>query len=624
MKSSDFKSFHILSYAAVVLVICASIVSAQSGSSTNVEATGSAAIFAGKTLDYWLAEAAGKRHAEPVDLVARALSKAVLNDESSIKVRAADALSALGPAAKPAVPALIAQLGHEQPWVRVSVMAALACVGKEGVPALIDVFQNQTGGPRIRSAFVLGAIGADAKAAVPALAEGMKVETPANQVRLAGILNQIDPDNYPGNVSTRPGPRIELDAAEMTFSAVAGDWPQFHGPNRDSICREQGLLSEWPEEGPKLLWKIEGLGRGFSGISIAAGRIFTMGDRPVDGGQEAQFVIAYNLDNRRELWATRVGPPFQTGPRCTPTVDGDLLYVIGTEGDLLCLQAASGETKWQKDLVDDFGGKIMTGWKFCESPLVDGGRLICTPGADDAVMVAMNKITGKVIWQTSVPDLGDKGADGAGYSSPVVAEIDGVRQYIQLVGRGVISVEAETGRFLWGYNGVANNIANIPTPIVAGNYVFCTTAYNTGSALLEIERHGDAFKAQEMYFINPRDFANHHGGVVRVGEHVYGGHGSNKGDPACIELATGKIVWKERSPSRGSAGVLYADGHLIFRYDRGEVLLVEADPTEFRIKGRFSPISGEGPAWPHPVIHKGKLYLRHGDVLGCYDVRAYK
>jgi outer membrane protein assembly factor BamB len=272
--------------------------------------------------------------------------------------------------------------------------------------------------------------------------------------------------------------------------------------------------------------------------------------------------------------------------------------------------------------VEDFGGKYMSVWKFSESPLVDGDRLICTPGGSQAMMVALDKHTGKEIWRCAIPDLGPEGADGAGYCSAVVAEIDGVRQYVQMVGRGVIGVEADGGRFLWGYNRVANNVANITAPAVRGNYVFASTAYNTGSVLLRISRGGEEFQAEEVYFIHPRNFQNHHGGFVIVGDYVYGGHGPNCGDPACVKLATGEVVWKERAPARGSAAVLYADDHLIFRYDRGEVLLIEATPDELKIKGRFEAIQGDGPAWPHPVVHQGKLYLRHGDLLLCYDLRA--
>jgi outer membrane protein assembly factor BamB len=369
-----------------------------------------------------------------------------------------------------------------------------------------------------------------------------------------------------------------------------------------------------------LLWKLQGLGTGYSTVSIANGAIITMGDRSGTDGAEAQFVIAFDRATRTELWATRVGPPHKDGPRSTPTIDGDLVYALGTEGDLLCLETKTGAVRWQKNLPRDFGGQMMSRWKFAESILVDGGRVICTPGARDAALVALDAKSGDVVWKCAVPDLGPQGKDGAGYASAMVTTIDGVRQYVQLLGRGAVGVEAATGRFLWGYNRIANGTANIPSPVVRGRYVFVTTNYRTGSALLRINRAGDTFEAEEIFFLRSRQFENHHGGVVLVDGYVYGGHGANKGIPVCINLATGSIAWKAKAPARGSACVLSADGHIIFRYDRGLVALVEATPEKFVLKGSFEPPTGSGPAWAHPVVHDRKLYLRHDDLLLCYDL----
>ncbi len=406
-------------------------------------------------------------------------------------------------------------------------------------------------------------------------------------------------------------------------AAETPDWPHFRGPDCDGKCTETGLLQEWPEGGPELLWKLEGLGNGYSSVSIAEGKIFTMGDRETADGSESQFVIAYDLASQRELWTARVGPPHRDGPRCTPTIDDGLAYAIGTAGDLVCLDATTGSVRWRKSFSDDFGGKMMTGWKYSESPLIDGEKLVCTPGGPDATFVALNKRTGELIWKCALPEIGKRGKDGAGYSSMVVAEIDGLRQYIQILGRGAVGVAADTGKCLWGYNRVANGIANIPTPVVRGNYVFVTTSYKTGSALLKLTRQGDGMKVEEVYFLGPETFENHHGGVVLLGDYLYGGDGQNNGTPVCLELMTGKIVWKPKAPAGGSAAMLYADGRLIFRYDKGPIFLVEATPEAFNVKGSFTPPKGGGPAWPHPVIHDGKLYLRHKDLLMCYDVRGH-
>lgn len=409
-----------------------------------------------------------------------------------------------------------------------------------------------------------------------------------------------------------------------TVAAAQSDWPRFRGPDCTGVCPETGLMREVPEGGPRLLWQMEGCGTGYSSVAIVDGRILTMGDRP-DGSQTSQFVIAFDLDTQEELWATKIGPPHKDGSRCTPTVNGDHLYALGTAGDLVCLETATGKLKWKKNLEQDFGGRMMSGWKWSESPLVDGDRLICTPGTTEAVLVALDKHTGDLIWKTALPDIGSRGKDGAGYSSVVAATIDGVRQYLTIVGRGAIGVAAETGDFLWGYNRIANNVANIPSPVVRGNHVFVTTSYKTGSALLKLTKAGDVFDVEEVYFLGPREFENHHGGVVLVGDHIYGGDGQNNGTPVCLDFLTGEIKWKAEDWKRevragGSAAILYADGNILFRYQRRAlVALIEANPDEFRVRGVFTAAVDDGPAWAHPVIHDGKLYLRAHDTLMCYD-----
>ena len=347
-----------------------------------------------------------------------------------------------------------------------------------------------------------------------------------------------------------------------------------------------------------------------------------MGDRKTDDG-EAQFVLAFDLASRKELWATRIGPPHRDGgPRCTPTVDGTRTYVIGTDGDLACVDTATGRILWSKNFARDFGGQMMSMWKYSESPLVDGNKLVCTPGGKDALIVALNKQTGELIWACKPGDLGPKGADGAGYASIMPAVIAGVRQYVTIVGRGAVGVDAETGRLLWNYNRIANNVANITNPVIRNDYVFVTTSYRTGCALLHILRSGDDIRAQEVYFYDSDHFANHHGGVVLIGDYLYGGDGQNRGALTCLDFLTGKIMWKKDPLDRGSACVLYADGKLYFRYERGSVVLVDADPKEFKLISSFRPAVVDGPAWPHPVIHDGKLYLRAHDALMCYDVKT--
>ena len=408
--------------------------------------------------------------------------------------------------------------------------------------------------------------------------------------------------------------------------AQAEDWPSFRGPGCTGISPEAGLIQEVSEAGPPLLWKINGCGRGYSSISIANGKIYTMGDREA-GGETSQYVIAFDLATQKELWATKIGPKHDDGPRCTPTIDGDRLYALGTSSDLACLNANDGTSVWQKNLEKDFGGEMMSVWHWSESPLVDGDRVVVTPGVADAAMVALDEKSGDLIWKCAMPEIGNRGKDGAGYCTIVAAEIDGVRQYMTIIGRGAIGVAADTGKFLWGYNRIANGVANIPSPVVRDRHVFVTTSYKTGSALLKLTKTGDQFNAEEVYFIGPKEFENHHGGVVLLGDCIYGGDGQNDGTPVCLDFLTGKVKWKARDWKRkakagGSAAVLAADGNLWFRYEKdARVALIEVTPDEFRIKGTFKAAVGDGPSWAHPVIHEGKLYLRANDVLMCYDVK---
>ena len=543
------------------------------------------------------------------------------NGDVTAVVAAADAIETIGQKGAKAAPALASKLDDPQPWVRMACMHALQAIGEPAVPSLLEVFQTGPGGAPVRAVNVLGNIGPPAKAVIPELRKALQERPESLHSWIEGALAKIEGSGIQAGAEgeLQQGEKVVLPA-EPPITADSRDWPQFHGPNRDNICRETGLNTDWTKNPPALLWKAEGLGMGYSSIAITAGKIFTMGDRKGTDGSTVQFVLAFDLKIRKELWATQVGPGHKDGPRSTPTVDGELLYAIGTEGALVCLETATGTKRWSKSLSNDFGGVMMSKWKFSESALVDGPRLICTPGGAEATLVALDKKTGSVIWKCAVPALGEKGKDGAGYASAIVAEIDGIRQYIQLIGRGLVAVEAETGRFLWGYNGIANGTANIPMPVVRGRYVFTTTNYNTGSALLRISRVGDTFHVEELYTLTGRQFENHHGGIVFVGNYVYGGHGNSRGEPTCVDVATGKVMWRGKAPERGSAAVIYADGHLLFRYDRGLVALIEATPEAFRLKGTFQPLTGEGPAWAHPVILDGKLYLRHGDLLACYDV----
>ncbi len=403
----------------------------------------------------------------------------------------------------------------------------------------------------------------------------------------------------------------------VTHSLSAADWSQWRGPQRDGKSDETGLLQDWSQTAPKLLWQAEGMGSGYSSVAVADGRIFTLGRRGDD-----ECLIAVRAEDGSPLWAL----PFGTGDHSngTPTVDGQYVYAIGLKGDLVCAAVESGEKIWSKNFGRDFDGKMMSGWGYSESPLIDGDRLICTPGGNAAVVVALDKMTGDEIWRAEMPEFGDRGQSGAGYASIVISHGAKVKQYVQLTGRGVIGVRASDGKVLWGYNAIANGTANIPTPIVSGDYVFCSTGYGTGAALLKLVPDGDGVQAEEVYFLPADVFQNHHGGLIQIGDYIYAGHKQNQGFPICLEMMTGKPAWggDKRGPGSGSSAVAYADGNLIFRYQDGRLALIEATSEEYRLKGTFMPAYQQGESWSHPVIANGKLYLREQDKLMCYDVTA--
>ena len=437
---------------------------------------------------------------------------------------------------------------------------------------------------------------------------------------IAASLVAAVPPAAPAPSAPRVPSAASAPAAARPASAAPStpnDWPQWRGPNRDAVSPETGLLAEWPNDGPPLLWKATGLGKGLASVAIVGNRAYTMGDR---NGQGA--VIAMDLATHKVVWTAAVGKEWNDkGERCTPTVDGGLVYALGAHGDLVCVDAATGRERWRKSLPRDFGGQMMSDWGYSESPLVDGEKLICTPGGRAAMIVALDKKTGRLIWKSAVPSIGQRGKDGAGYASCVVSEGGGIRQYVTLVGHGLIGVAAKDGRFLWGYDRVANGTANIPTPAVRGDYVFGSAGYGSGAALLKLTASGDSVKAQEVYFLDGNTFQNHHGGFVLVGDYIYGGHGHTTGAPICIEFLTGKVIWKASQPAGGSAAVAYADGRLYFRYESGSMVLIEATPEGYRQKGMFTIPVKTGESWPHPSIADGRLFLRDNDTLMCFDIK---
>lgn len=404
--------------------------------------------------------------------------------------------------------------------------------------------------------------------------------------------------------TSAPTPRA---TASTTPGALGGEWPQWRGPDRTGLSRETGLLASWPGGGPRLLWRVPGLGGGYSTPSVAGGKIYGMGYR---GGEETVWCL--DAASGRGLWATPIAQAnrqvgYGEGSRCSPTVDGDRVYVLGVSGDLACLNASTGQMRWLRNFTREFGGQIPN-WGYAESPLVDGNKVIACPGGA-ATMVAFDKMTGREIWRSRVPE-----GDQAQYASAIVADVRGQRQYIQLMQRGVIGVSASDGRFLWRWDRPANRVANCSTPIYRDGYVFAASGYNTGGGLARLTPNGAGCTVNEVYFT--RDMKNHHGGMVVVGEHLYG---FDEGILTCLELRTGRALWQERSVGKGA--VAYADGHLYLRGENGGVALAEATPNGYVEKGRFMQPERSGKqCWPHPVVAGGKLLLRDQETLLCYDV----
>jgi outer membrane protein assembly factor BamB len=403
----------------------------------------------------------------------------------------------------------------------------------------------------------------------------------------------------------------------FTSQAPAADWSQWRGPQRNGISEEKGLLQEWPQEGPTLLWQKEELGDGYSTPAVAGGRLYVLGNKGLDN----EFVQALDANDGSPLWPApttigKVGNPDQNPPypgaRSTPIVDGSTLYVLGSDGDLLSLDAETGKSNWKKNLRADFGGKPGK-WAYAESPLVDGDVLVCTPGGSQATIVALNKKSGDTIWQSAIP-----GGEDAAYSSVVIFNAAGVKQYVQFLGKGVVGVDAKTGELLWRYDRTATGSpANIPTPLAFDDYVY-TASGRGGGGLIRIKREGNALVPEEIYFDSNLPKAI--GGTVRVGDYIYGASDALQ----CIELLSGDVKWKDRSV--GAASIVYADGNLYLHGENGEVALVEATPEAYREKGRFTPPGqpdrGKSKAWAYPAVANGKLYIFDWGTLWCYDVRA--
>ncbi len=399
--------------------------------------------------------------------------------------------------------------------------------------------------------------------------------------------------------------------AALASPLLANDWPNWRGPDRDDVSKETGLLKEWPKEGPRQVWSNDNIGLGYSSFAIADGKLLTVGAH-----EDSEFLICLDVINGKELWSARVGSRLNDGkgdgPRGTPTISGDAVCVMGGQGTVICASVENGSVRWEKSMPS-LGGK-KPGWGFCESVLVDGERVICTPGGEEGAIVAFNKADGEIVWRST--ELTDK----AGYSSVVPVSLNGQQQYLQLFASKVAAVSPNDGKLLWKSDWPGKT-AVIPTPIYHDGSVFITSGYGVGCKLVKV---GDDNKVEDVYF--NQNMKNHHGGVLRVGEHLYGY--SDQVGWVCLDFQTGKIVWSEKN-ALGKGCVTCANGMLYCVDERdGAVVLAEASPEGWKEHSRFqlprsSNRKSKGMVWTHPVVCNGKLFLRDQELLSCYDVKAH-
>ena len=411
---------------------------------------------------------------------------------------------------------------------------------------------------------------------------------------------------------------IPISIAQRSVNrAGSGDWAQWRGPDRNGVSKETGLLQEWPKEGPRLLWQVNDIGDGYGTPSVIGNRVYVISNR----GMDNEYVQALNVQDGKQVWMTRIGnvgnpnqnPPYPMS-RSTPTVDGNSVYVLGSDGDIACLETGSGKITWQKNVRREFGGQPGE-WAYAESPLIDGDIVLVTPGGPQATILALNKRTGGVVWKSVVP-----GADQAGYASAIVVQAGGRKQYVQFLAKGIVGVDAKNGQFLWRYAEAAKGPAQMASPIARANYVY-GAGNRIGGGLVNLKGNREGVVAEQVYFT--RGLPSGLGGSVLVGDYVYGTAGNNL---VGADFNTGNIKWQGDGTGPGS--ILYADGRLYLHYENGDVALVEATPEAYREKGRFSPPAqpkrrnnGEK-SWTYPVVANGRLYIRDLGTLWSFDVSA--
>lgn len=393
-------------------------------------------------------------------------------------------------------------------------------------------------------------------------------------------------------------------AGIQTFADPAQEWPQWRGMNRDGISKETGLLKNWPAEGPKVVWKVP-VGDGYSAISVSGERLYTMEAKDKD-----EFVVCLDAATGKEIWRSRTDANFindqGNGPRGTPTVDGNVVYALGAQAGLSALDAKSGKKIWEKDLQKELGAKLPI-WGVSSSPLVEGELLIVpVGGSEQNAVVAFDKKSGNIIWKSQT--------DEPGYSSPIAIVLGGVRQIVAFSGTALLSLSPKDGKLLWKYPWKTDWFVNAATPIfIPEDKLFISTGYDHGAALLRIRPAAGRTTVEELWL--SKGMKNHFNSSVFQNGHLYG---FDNATLKCIDAATGEEKWKKSGFGKGS--LILADGNLIVLSERGQLLLVEATPVEYKEKGSAQVLQGK--CWTHPSLSGGKLYLRNQKELLCLDLTS--
>jgi outer membrane protein assembly factor BamB len=402
---------------------------------------------------------------------------------------------------------------------------------------------------------------------------------------------------------------VTLVAAFLISTAtltLASEWPQFRGPNRDGKSTETGLLKQWSPGGPELLWSYEDMGLGYSTVIVADGLVYTNG---VVGKDKHGTLYAFDLNGNLK-WKKGYGPEWagrNLGSHTPPTFDAGRLYHMSGECIISCLDAKTGEKIWAVDTRSEFGA-VNLKWGLAEAPLIDGNKVICTPGGKDATMVALDKMTGKTIWTTT--GLSELSA----YCSSQLITWGSKRFILTMVAKSIIFVDVENGKVLRQIPHTCKYDISAVRPIFDNGLLYVTNGYGYGGIMYEIS--SDFSSHTEKWIEKKLDC--HHGSVIFLDGHIYG---AGSGGWLCLELASGKVKYESKGVGKGS--VLFADGMLYcYGEKKGDLALVKASPNGYEQISSFKISKGKGKHWAHPVISDGRLYMRHGNALMVYDIRA--